>query len=234
MPVRSRGWTRHRRSRQGAAVRDGVWLGVAAAVGATLTACGGAEPAPQVTVTVTVTPSGSLRGAKPDDGEGSIAGRRHDVGTIVRSRGSGAKQVLVLDRWSVRGVEDQVVGRDGVRIVPETGDRFSNANVDKLYDVPVGDDLQVVINRCLEPEDPAGAPGMVSRPASLGEFLSLPDRSRVVVLLEYAGGRLVRLETSPRCPVRKAAPGPTGSAAPAGPGAGQPGRAGPPDPTRSR
>jgi hypothetical protein len=228
MPVRSRGWTPHHRPGQGAAVREAVWLGVAAAVGGTLTGCGGAEPGPQVTVTVTVTPSSSLRGAKPD-GEGSIAGRRHDVGTIVRSRGTGAKQVLVLDRWSVRGVEDQVVGRDGVRVVPETGDRFSNANVDKLYDVPVGDDLQVVINRCLEPEDPAAAPGMVSRPASLGEFLSLPDRTRVVVLLEYAGGRLVRLETSPRCPARRADPAPTGS-----PATGRPGGPGSPEPSRSR
>jgi hypothetical protein len=117
--------------------------------------------------------------------------------------------VLVLDRWSQRGVTDQVIARDGVRVVPESGNRFYNENVDKLYDVPVGDEVTVVINSCLPASDPAAPPGMISRPASLGEFLSLPDRTNIVTMLDYAGGRLVRLETSPRCPARKAAP--TGS-----------------------
>jgi hypothetical protein len=203
-------------------------LGAMTAVAGSLTACGGAQPAPQVTITVTVTPSGSLRGAKPD-AEGSIAGRRHDVGTIVRTRGSGAKQVLVLDRWSVRGVDEQVVARDGVRVVPEFGNRYLNENVDKLYDVPVGDDVHVVINTCLPATDPAVAPGMISRPASLGEFLSLPDRPTTVALLEYAGGRLIRLETSPRCPARKAGPTPTApSGTPSGTPAGRSPRPGTP------
>jgi hypothetical protein len=171
--------------------------------------CGGDAAAPRVTVTVTVTPSPErLRGAKPADPERSIAGRRHDVGTIVRSRGSGASQVLVLDRWSVIGVAEEVVARDGVPVVPESGDRFTNENVDRLYDVPLGDDVQVVINRCLPATDPAQPSGMLSRPATMSEFLSLPGRTDVVTMLTYAGGRLVRLETSPRCP-RAATPSPT-------------------------
>jgi hypothetical protein len=78
-----------------------------AAVGA-VAGCGGDEPAPPVTVTVTVTPSAKLRGAKPPDSERSIEGRRHDVGTIVAARGSGRSRVLVLDRWSVRGMKFEV------------------------------------------------------------------------------------------------------------------------------
>jgi hypothetical protein len=179
-----------------------------AAVAVVLAGCGGEAPAPRVTVTVTVTPSPDrLRGAKPADAERSIAGRRHDVGTIVTTRGSGKRQVLVLDRWSVRGVDAEVVARDGVSVVPESGNRFYNENVDKLYDVPLGDDVQVVVNRCLPVTDPELTPGMLSRPATLSEFLSLPDRTEVVVILDYAGGRLVRLETSPRCPQRPAATG---------------------------
>src|SRR6185436_6507210 len=137
--------------------------------------CGGDGPAPQVTVTVTVTPSPRLRGAKPPDAERSIEGRRHDIGTIVGSRGSGRSQVLVLDRWSVRGMAEEVVARDGVSVVPESGDRFFNENVTRLYDVPVGDDVQVVINRCLPSAKSGAEPGMLSRPATLGEFLSLPN-----------------------------------------------------------
>jgi len=179
-------------------------LGAAAAL-TSLTACGGDAAAPQVTVTVTVTPStGKLRGARPPDAERSISGRRYDVGTIVATRGNGRSQVLVLDRWSVRGVEEEVVARDGVPIVPEFGDRFSNENLERLYDVPLGDDVRVVINSCLPAKDPAQEPGMLSRPATLGEFLSLPDRPDVVTILRYAGGRLVRLETSPVCPARAA------------------------------
>ena len=52
---------------------------------------------------------------------------------------------------------------------------------------------------------------MLSRPATLGEFLSLPDRTNVVTILRYAGGRLVRLETSPRVP-GAAEPAPTATA----------------------
>jgi hypothetical protein len=187
----------------------------AAVVAASLTACGGDAPAPQVTVTVSVTPSSKLRGAKPPDTEGSIAGRRYDVGTIVATRGTGRSQVLVLDRFSVRGVEEEVVARDGVPIVPESGDRFSNENLERLYDVPLGDDVRVVINRCLPAKDPAQEPGMLSRPATLGEFLSLPNRPEVVTILRYAGGRLVRLETSPQCPARPEETAP-GRAAPSG------------------
>jgi hypothetical protein len=182
-----------------------------------LTACGGDTPAPQVTVTVTVTPSSKLRGARPPDAERSIAGRKYDVGTIVNTRGAGRSQVLVLDRWSVRGVEEEVVARDGVPIVPEFGDRFSNENLERLYDVPLGDDVRVVINRCLPAKDPVQEPGMLSRPATLGEFLSLPNRTDVVTILRYAGGRLVRLETSPECPERPAEPAPGRGTATPGP-----------------
>jgi hypothetical protein len=173
------------------------------AAGAVVAACGGGPPAPKVTVTVTVTPEASkgVRGARPD-AERSIAGRRFDVGTIVATRGTGQRLVLVLDRWSVRGVTPEAVARNGVAVVPENGDRFRNENVDKLYDVPVGDDVRVVINQCLPPARPGLQAGVDSRPATLGEFLSLPDRTNVVAILSYAGGRLVRLETSPRCPVR--------------------------------
>jgi hypothetical protein len=199
------------------------------AAGALATGCGGGSPAPRVTVTVTVTPEASkgVRGARPDS-ERSIAGRRFDVGTIVATRGSGARQVLVLDRWSVRGVAPEAVAGNGIAVVPENGNRFRNENVDKLYDVPVGDEVRVVINQCL----PAARPGLPaavdSRPATLGEFLSLPDRTNVVAILSYAGGRLVRLETSPRCPVRvptaaaSAAPSAAPSAGPGSPGPGTP------------
>jgi hypothetical protein len=194
------------------------------AAGALVAGCGGGPPEPRVTVTVTVTPEASkgVRGAR-QDAERSIAGRRFDVGTIVAVRGSGARQVLVLDRWSVRGVEPEAVARDGVAVVPEHGDRFSNENVDKLYDVPVGDEVRVVINHCLPATRPGLQPAVDSRPATLGEFLSLPDRTNVVAVLSYAGGRLVRLETSPRCPVRVPAAAPSaGSASPGASGPGTP------------
>jgi hypothetical protein len=166
-------------------------------------ACGDGTTAPPVTVTVTVTPEASkgVRGAKAD-AERSIAGRMHDVGTIVDTRGTGARQVLVLDRWSVRGVAPEAVASAGVPVLPEFGNRFANENVDRLYDVPLGDEVEVVVNECLPVANPKQSPVVDSRAASLGEFLSLPDRTSIVTILSYAGGRLVRLETSPRCSVR--------------------------------
>jgi len=211
--------------------RRGAPVGVAvvrvaavAAAGAVAAGCGGGPPAPPVTVTVTVTPEASkgVRGARPD-AERSIAGRRFDVGTIVATRGTGTRQVLVLDRWSVRGVTPEAVARNGVSIVPETGDRFRNENVDKLYDVPVGDDVRVVINQCLPGARPGLPAAVESRPATLAEFLSLPDRTNAVAILSYAGGRLVRLETSPRCPAR-AQPVVPSAGPTAGPGTPPPSR----------
>lgn len=194
------------------------WVGLTA-VSLAAIASGGcgreATPVATRTVTVTVTPS-DLRGAPADDPGGSIAGRLHDVGTIVGTRGQGDDRILLLDRWSVDGVTDQVVARDGVPIVPEHGDRFSNVNPSKVYEVPLSDVLRVVLNRCVPTKDPRVLPGIHSRAVSLAEFLRLPDRTDTVTILSYAGGRLVTLETSPRCPRRAAAPTASGSPAPGG------------------
>ena len=128
------------------------------------------------TVTVTVTPSSKLRGAKPPDAERSIAGRTYDVGTIVDTRGSGRPQVLVLDRWSVRGVDEEVVAGDGVRDRPGVRRPVLQRERRAALRRPARRRRPVVINRCLPAKDPVQEPGMLSRPATLGEFLSLPNR----------------------------------------------------------
>lgn len=209
------------------ALTGGVAGGLTALTALTaLTGCGGGDPAPvPVTVTVTVTPTAtrSPRPAQTEPPGLPIGDRAYDVGTVVGSRGTGDERILLFDRWSVAGIDDAQVARDGIPVRPELQDRFANENDTRIYAVPLAEDAHVVINECLPPADPAVGPGMQSRPATVEEFLRLPGRDRMVALLTYDSGRMVTLATSPRCP-ENLTPSPTTPPPPTTPPARRPGR----------
>lgn len=172
---------------------------LAAASAIALAGCGGGGE-PQTPSTVTVTASSTTPPAPevlPE--EGDVKDRDHDAGAIVDVKEVAGEQVLVLDRWTVLGVEDSVLAEDGVPVVPHTDERFTNQNSRSTYDVPVAPDVMVVINECQPSGDPATPPGLVSRPSSLEEFLSQPDVEETPVLLTYSEGKLVQLDTDARC-----------------------------------
>lgn len=185
----------------------GAWL--PAATGAVLllgtAACGGSGGAGNVP-----TPSGSTSGAttsspttsRPSTGNAAnavstVKGRKHDAGVIVSSKKAGGLTVLVLNRYTVKGMSDAKLAADGGPISPHSDTRFSDQNKGKTYTVPVNPTAVIVINTC----DKGGStPTMSSAPVTLAQFLSSSGRSKTIVLLTYDdAGRLVRLDTDPAC-----------------------------------
>ena len=176
-------------------------LAALAASTATLAGCTAAAPPPPspsaVTVTVSSAPTTSATLA-PSVPASLVSGRHYDVGTIVGFSTEGDSTVLSLDRWTVDGVSDATLARNGIPITPDPSRRFRDMSA-KTYSVPVAAGIVIVINTCLPSSDPLQPDGMNSRPVSLHDFLAMPEREQVISVLTYAGGQAVRLETDPRC-----------------------------------
>jgi hypothetical protein len=165
-------------------------------------ACGDGAPAAQPTVTQTVTLDSAAPEptAEPEETLGGIRGRAYDAGTVVdvRERPDGGT-LLVLDRWTMVGVDDARLAKHGAEVVAHEGARFTNQNAERTYAVPVGADVMVVFNTCVPASEEGVAPGLSSRTGTLEEFLEMPRRDSTVVLLAYDDGELVRLDTDPAC-----------------------------------
>lgn len=168
-----------------------------------LAGCGQGDSAPVATITRTVVEPSRVTASPPPvavEPASDVTGRGHDVGTVVQVLdGRDGPVVLLVDRWTVLGVDDAVLARDGVPLEPTWRDRFTNQNTERTYRVPVAADPQVVVNTCVPPRAGDTSAGLVSRPVPLEEFLRLPGRDSLLVAVAYAGGELVRLDTVPLC-----------------------------------
>jgi len=166
------------------------------AVALTLVACGfGGNPttnAERVTVTESVTPTPT----GPRTPVSDVAGRRYDAGTVRQVKDSNGELVLQLDRWTVKGVSDAQLAKDGVDITPHTDVRFTNQNNDRLRAVPVAPGATVVVNTCVKSGDQLG---LTSTPKDAMSWLEHPDPDAVLLLTYDDAGRVVRLDTDPRC-----------------------------------
>lgn len=184
------------------------WPGVAAVGVALLTGCGGSGDEPQAPNTVTVTESSSGSDEAPDEApeaepEGTPASdvteRSHDAGAIVDVTEVAGRQVLVLDRWTVIGLDDAALAADGAPVVAHADERFTNQNDRSTYDVPVADDVMVIVNECVPADDPAAPPGISSSQSTLEDLLARPDLAELPLLLTYDEGHLVQVDTDAAC-----------------------------------
>jgi hypothetical protein len=183
-------------------------LATAVAGAALVTAgCGGSDGASNVPTPPAGTSgaSGSATGtstAKPATGNAAnavstVKGRKHDAGTIVGTKKAGGLTILVLNRYTVKGMSDAKLASDGGPISPHSDVRFTDQNKGKTYLVPVNPAAVIVVNTC---DDSGGTPTMTSTPITLAQFLSSGSRSKTIVLLSYDdSGRLLRLDTDPAC-----------------------------------
>jgi hypothetical protein len=166
------------------------------AVALALTACAsGGNPrtdAERVTVTESVT---STAGAATTPSS-EVKGRTYDVGTVSGVKRVAGELVLQLDRWTVKGVSDAKLAKDGITITPHTGDRFTNQNNDKLRTVPVAPGATVVVNTCVKSGDQLG---LTSAPQDAASWLKDADPKAVLLLTYDSSGRIVRMDTDPRC-----------------------------------
>lgn len=172
-----------------------------------LTACGGSgggssgssgtgKPGSTKTSTATTSPT-----SKPATAAVStVKGRAHDAGVIVSARKAGGLIVLVLNRYTVKGMSDAKLAADGAPLSPHSDVRFTDQNKGKTYLVPVNPSAPIVINTCTPSPTKGGPPTMTSTPVTLAAFLASANRAKRVVLLSYDdSGRLVRLDTDPVC-----------------------------------
>ena len=125
-----------------------------------------------------------------------VAGRRYDVGTVRQVKDVGGGLVVQLDRWTVRGVGDAQLAQEGIGITPHTDTRFTNQNDDRLRAVPVAPGATVVVNRCVKSGDMLG---LRSTPQDAADWLKHADGKAVLLLTYDDAGRIVRMDTDPRC-----------------------------------
>jgi hypothetical protein len=145
---------------------------------------------------VTVTETATSPGKPPATPTSDVVGRHHDVGTVSDVREADGELWLKLDRWTVKGVSDAELAKDGVTVTPHTGDRFTNQNNDRLRDVPVAPGASVVVNTCVKNGDQLG---LSSTPKDAASWLVDVDPKAVLLLTYDDSGRAVRFDTDPRC-----------------------------------
>ena len=126
-----------------------------------------------MTESVTAAPS------TPTTPGSDVAGRTYDVGTISTVKDVAGELVLQLDRWTVKGVSDGELAKDGMSVVPHTDSRFTNQNNDRLRTVPVAPGATLVVNQCVKTGDQLG---LRSTPQDAAGWLEHADRSAVLLL----------------------------------------------------
>ena len=181
--------------------RSALAVLAAVAMTAAVGACGnggdGASPRTTVTVTQgTTTPASPTTPATPT-ATSDVKGRHYDLGTVTGVRTVGGVLVVELDRWTLPGTSDTDVARQGIKVVPHRGARYTNQNTEKTYSAPVADGAIAVVNTCVP--GAGGELGLVSTPTSAASWLKKPDSSNVLVVTYDDAGRITRLDTDPRC-----------------------------------
>lgn len=179
-----------------------VAAALAAAASLALTACGdsGQDAGPAVTVivtpTVTASPKPSASTAdKPAAPQSDVVGRDFDFGTIGRIETVAGTEVIALDRWTFKGIDDGRLAREGVPLAPFKGTPYLNQNDRLTYDIPVAEDARVLYHHCLADGEP-----QQTRSADLEELAALGKRENLVLVRLDDQGRAVAVDNLPGCP----------------------------------
>lgn len=169
-----------------------------------LSACGGSSADAGGPVTVTVTPTVTAPGqeapkkqepAQPSKPKSDVVGRGYDFGTITRLDTVGDTEVLVLDRWTWKGLDDAKLARDGVPLAPFKGRPYTNQNDKLTYKVPVAEDARVLYHHCVKEGEP-----QQTRTATVKEMAGLGQGENLVLVRLDDQGRAVAVDNLPGCP----------------------------------
>jgi hypothetical protein len=167
-------------------------------------ACGdsGGSAGGPVTVTVTPTVTASPKAAPkqtstaaPAPPKSDVVGRGYDFGTVTGLRTVAGAQVLTLDRWTWKGLDDAKLARDGVPLAPFKGRPYTNQNDRLTYDIPVAEDARVLYHHCVK----AGEPQQ-TRSATVKEMAGLAEGENLVLVRLDDQGRAVAVDNLPGCP----------------------------------
>lgn len=181
-----------------------VLLAAAAAASLALTACGGGSAQSGSPVTVTVTPtvtaspkqsSGKAKTSEPAKATSDVVGRTYDFGTVTDLKDVGGTPVLVLDRWTWKGLDDAKLARDGVPLSPFKGRPFTNQNDKLVYRIPITADARVLYHHCVKEGEP-----QQTRSATVKEMAGLRKGEDLVLVRLDDQGRAVAVDNLPGCP----------------------------------
>jgi hypothetical protein len=168
----------------------------------TLTACGGSGGSGGA-VTVTVTPTvtaGSTNGASTPKtaatsaATSDVTGRGYDFGTVTRLEKVGGTEVITLDRWTFKGIDDKKLADNGVPLAPFKGSPFENQNSKLTYDIPVAEDARVLYHHCVAADEP-----QQTRSATMQEIAALRAPENLVLVRLDEQGRAVAVDNLPGC-----------------------------------
>ena len=178
-------------------------LALTAAVGV-LSGCGGeVSSGPETVVTVTVTPTVTAKAATPTatvtgtptgTAKSDVVGRKFDLGTIVAVEKESGVPVLVLDRWTVRGVPDSTLAERGVPIRVHSDAPFENQNTKVTYRIPVAHGAVFTYRHCVALDQPPER-----KASTLNDFAHLKDSEKVVLVSLSSRGQAVEVQNDPAC-----------------------------------
>lgn len=177
---------------------------IVATAALSLSACGDTSAEAGGPVTVTVTPTVTAPGketpkkqepSKPAEPKSDVVGRGYDFGTVTRLDTVGDTEVLVLDRWTWKGLDDAKLARDGVPLSPFKGRPYTNQNDKLTYKVPVAEDARVLYHHCVKEGEP-----QQTRTATVKEMAGLAQGENLVLVRLDDQGRAVALDNLPGCP----------------------------------
>jgi hypothetical protein len=169
-----------------------------------LAGCGDSSEAAGAPVTVTVTPTvtsspkaSPTKTERPEPAEpkSDVVGRAYDFGTVTDLKKVGGTEVLVLDRWTWKGLDDAKLARDGVPLSPFKGKPYTNQNDKLTYRVPVAEDARVLYHHCVKEGEP-----QQTRSAKVEEMARLAEGENLVLVRLDDKGRAVAVDNLPGCP----------------------------------
>ena len=166
------------------------------------TACGGSGDTSGAPVTVTVTPTvtatpepSASKTKQPEAPKSDVVGRGYDFGTITGVDTVAGTEVVTLDRWTFKGLDDAKLARDGVPLAPFKGRPFENQNDTLTYDIPVTEDARILYHHCTAEGEP-----QQTRSATMKEMADLEERESLVLVQLDEQGRAVAVDNLPGCP----------------------------------
>ncbi|WP_137122243.1 hypothetical protein [Segeticoccus rhizosphaerae] len=121
-------------------------------------------------------------------------GRSFDLGVIVGIGNEKGVPVIVLDRWTAKGVADSTIASAGYPLAPHSGTPFYNINTQSTYRIPVARGATFTYQHCNDITEP-----MVTERSTLRRMADLDRAEQVVLVTLDREGRATAVANDPAC-----------------------------------
>jgi len=170
---------------------------------------GGSSTASGTPVTVTVTPtvtstpppaktqaaSSSSSTTPRGEVKSDVKGRGYDLGTATRVRTTKGVDVVTLDRFTWKGLDDARLATGGVPLGGFTGTPYTNQNTRLTYDIPLAENARVLYHHCVK----AGEP-LQTKSFDVKDLTGLASRENVLLVKLDEDGQAIAIDNLPGCP----------------------------------